>query len=92
MDEIAAATLPPRHDYGWTGVSYQEAALGNQSYWVFALALLLVLLVLAGQYESWSAPLAVVSRCRSRCWAPSPRCSRWRASRTTSTPRSASCC
>jgi hydrophobic/amphiphilic exporter-1 (mainly G- bacteria), HAE1 family len=38
----------------------QEAALGNQSYWIFALALLLALMVLAGQYESWSAPLAVV--------------------------------
>jgi hydrophobic/amphiphilic exporter-1 (mainly G- bacteria), HAE1 family len=60
MEEIAKATLPPGISYGWTGVSYQEAALGNQSYWIFALALLLVLMVLAGQYESWSAPLAVV--------------------------------
>jgi hydrophobic/amphiphilic exporter-1 (mainly G- bacteria), HAE1 family len=60
MEEIATATLPPGMSYGWTGVSYQEAALGNQSYWIFALALLLVLMVLAGQYESWSAPLAVV--------------------------------
>jgi HAE1 family hydrophobic/amphiphilic exporter-1 len=60
MEEIAKATLPPGMSYGWTGVSYQEAALGNQSYWIFALALLLVLMVLAGQYESWSAPLAVV--------------------------------
>ncbi len=60
MDEIAAATLPPGMSYGWTGVSYQEAALGNQAYWIFALALLLVLMVLAGQYESWTAPLAVV--------------------------------
>jgi hydrophobic/amphiphilic exporter-1 (mainly G- bacteria), HAE1 family len=60
MDEIAAAALPPGMSYGWTGVSYQEAALGNQAYWIFALALLLVLMVLAGQYESWTAPLAVV--------------------------------
>jgi hydrophobic/amphiphilic exporter-1 (mainly G- bacteria), HAE1 family len=60
MDEIAASALPPGMSYGWTGVSYQEAALGNQSYWIFGLALLLVLMVLAGQYESWSAPLAVV--------------------------------
>ena len=50
-----------RHElFGWTGVSYQEAQLGNGAYAVFGLALLLVLLVLAGQYESWSAPLAVV--------------------------------
>jgi HAE1 family hydrophobic/amphiphilic exporter-1 len=60
MEEIASATLPPGMSFGWTGVSYQEAAIGNQSYWIFALALLLVLMVLAGQYESWSAPLAVV--------------------------------
>ncbi len=60
MTEVADAVLPPGMAFGWNGVSYQEAALGNQSYWVFALALLLVLLVLAGQYESWSAPLAVV--------------------------------
>ena len=60
MDEIATATLPPGTSYAWAGVSYQEAALGNQAYWIFALALLLVLMVLAGQYESWTAPLAVV--------------------------------
>ncbi|WP_201833557.1 efflux RND transporter permease subunit [Microvirga zambiensis] len=60
MDAIATATLPPGMTFGWAGVSYQEAQLGNQSYWVFGLALVLVMLVLAGQYESWSAPLAVV--------------------------------
>jgi HAE1 family hydrophobic/amphiphilic exporter-1 len=60
MEEIATATLPSGMSFAWTGVSYQEAALGNQAYWIFALALLLVLMVLAGQYESWSAPLAVV--------------------------------
>ncbi len=60
MDQVAAATLPSGMLSSWAGVSFQEAQLGNQSYWVFALALLLVLLVLAGQYESWSAPLAVV--------------------------------
>ena len=60
MEEIATAALPPGMSFGWAGVSYQEAAIGNQSYWIFALALLLVLMVLAGQYESWSAPIAVV--------------------------------
>ena len=38
-------------------MSYQEKLVGNQMYLVFALALLLVYLVLAGQYESWYAPL-----------------------------------
>ena len=37
-------------------MSYQEKVVGNQIYFVFALAMLLVYLVLAGQYESWFAP------------------------------------
>jgi len=41
-------------------MSYQEKIVGNQMYFVFAMALLLVYLVLAGQYESWYAPLAVI--------------------------------
>ncbi|MFO1149523.1 MAG: efflux RND transporter permease subunit [Alsobacter sp.] len=60
MGQIADAILPAGMLYGWAGVSYQEAQLGNQAYAVFGLALLLVLMVLAGQYESWSAPFAVV--------------------------------
>ena len=41
-------------------MSYQEKAVGSQMYMVFALAILLVYLVLAGQYESWLAPVSVV--------------------------------
>ena len=41
-------------------MSYQEKAVGNQLYIVFALAMLLVYLVLAGQYESWYAPISVI--------------------------------
>src|SRR6202035_4058899 len=41
-------------------VSYQENIVGNQLLYVFALAILLVYLCLAGQYESWIAPLAVI--------------------------------
>ena len=41
-------------------MSYQENLVGNQMYIVFAMALLLVYLVLAGQYESWYRPLAVL--------------------------------
>jgi HAE1 family hydrophobic/amphiphilic exporter-1 len=41
-------------------MSYQEKIVGNQMFLVFALALLLVYLVLAGQYESWFKPLAVI--------------------------------
>ena len=58
--EIAAKTLPPGTGYEWTAMSYQEKAVGSQIYYVFGLALLLVYLVLAGQYESWYAPISVI--------------------------------
>jgi len=60
MDENAAKTLPPGAAAEWTAMSYQEKVVGNQMYLVFAMALLLVYLVLAGQYESWYMPLSVV--------------------------------
>src|SRR5439155_11974875 len=49
-----------RHRDGMDAMSYQEKIVGNQMYFVFAMALLLVYLVLAGQYESWYAPLSVI--------------------------------
>jgi HAE1 family hydrophobic/amphiphilic exporter-1 len=60
MDEITAKTLPPGVGSSWTALSYQEKLVGGQIYYVFALALLLVYLVLAGQYESWYAPMSVL--------------------------------
>ena len=41
-------------------MSYQENVVGNQLSTCSALAILLVYLCLAGQYESWIAPLAVI--------------------------------
>jgi hydrophobic/amphiphilic exporter-1 (mainly G- bacteria), HAE1 family len=60
MEEDAARTLPPGATTEWTAMSYQEKVVGNQMYFVFAMALLLVYLVLAGQYESWYAPLSIL--------------------------------
>ncbi|MEA2821278.1 MAG: hypothetical protein QOJ86_3282 [Bradyrhizobium sp.] len=60
MEQIADKTLPPGTGYEWTAMSYQEKAVGGQIYLVFALAMLLVYLVLAGQYESWYAPMSVI--------------------------------
>jgi hydrophobic/amphiphilic exporter-1 (mainly G- bacteria), HAE1 family len=60
MEQIAQKTFPPRVGYEWSAMSYQENLVGNQMYFVFAMALLLVYLVLAGQYESWFRPLAVI--------------------------------
>ncbi|MBV9561050.1 MAG: multidrug efflux RND transporter permease subunit [Bradyrhizobium sp.] len=60
MEEIANRTLPPGSGYEWTAMSYQEKAVSSQIYYVFGLAMLLVYLVLAGQYESWTAPISVI--------------------------------
>jgi len=60
MEQIANKTLPPGSGYEWTAMSYQEKAVSSQIYWVFGLAMLLVYLVLAGQYESWYAPISVI--------------------------------
>jgi HAE1 family hydrophobic/amphiphilic exporter-1 len=60
MEEIAARTLPPGTGFEWSSMSYQEKLVGHQMYIVFGLALLLVYLVLAGQYESWYAPISVI--------------------------------
>ena len=60
MEQIAAKASPPGTGYEWTAMSYQEKLVGNQIYYIFALAMLLVYLVLAGQYESWFMPVAVL--------------------------------
>ena len=60
MEDMAAQKLPPEMGYEWTGMSYQEKLVGNQALYVFALASLMVFLVLAAQYESWTDPAAVI--------------------------------
>jgi HAE1 family hydrophobic/amphiphilic exporter-1 len=60
MQQIAGRILPPGTGFEWTGMSFQEKAVGNQLYYAFGLAILLVYLCLAGQYESWILPLAVI--------------------------------
>jgi HAE1 family hydrophobic/amphiphilic exporter-1 len=60
MEQIADKASPPGIGYEWTAMSYQEQLVGNQIYYIFALAMLLVYLVLAGQYESWFMPVAVL--------------------------------
>jgi hydrophobic/amphiphilic exporter-1 (mainly G- bacteria), HAE1 family len=61
MQDIANRTLPSDIGYEWTAMSYQEKLTGNQLYYLFGLSILLVYLCLAGQYESWILPLAVLS-------------------------------
>ncbi len=58
-ERIARDVLPPGFGFEWTAMSYQERMAGSNA-GVFALALLLVLLLLAAQYESWIIPIAVL--------------------------------
>ena len=55
-----AAELPPGMHFEWTELTYQQLLAGNTALLVFPLCVLLVFLVLAGQYESWSLPLSVI--------------------------------
>ena len=61
MEKLAAANLPPGTAYEWTGVAYQQKKIGAQVYLVFALAVLVVVMILAAQYENWIDPVAVVT-------------------------------
>jgi len=60
VERIAAETLPPGIGYEWTDLTYQEKIAGNSAAWVFPLAILLVFLVLAAQYESLTLPIAIL--------------------------------
>ncbi|MDQ2082761.1 efflux RND transporter permease subunit [Xanthobacteraceae bacterium Astr-EGSB] len=60
MNAAADVTLPSGMGASWTGMSYQEQIVGNQIYMIFAVAIVLVYFVLAGQYESWLQPLSVI--------------------------------
>jgi multidrug efflux pump len=58
--EKLAAKLPPGIGYEWTGLSAQERESGAQAPALYALSILVVFLLLAALYESWSIPLAVI--------------------------------
>ncbi|MBL3827108.1 MULTISPECIES: efflux RND transporter permease subunit [unclassified Marinobacter] len=63
MDALAALadqTLPAGMAFEWTDLSFQQATQSNAALVVFPLAILLVFLVLAALYESWTLPLAVI--------------------------------
>ncbi|GAB2485184.1 efflux RND transporter permease subunit [Comamonas humi] len=60
LKEIAQRTLPRGIELAWTDLSYQQVEQSNTAPVVFALAVMLVFLVLAALYESWTLPLAVI--------------------------------
>jgi HAE1 family hydrophobic/amphiphilic exporter-1 len=60
MEQVAKNNLPQGAAYDWTATAFQEKQVGNQAYFIYALAITLVFLVLAAQYESWYSPAAVI--------------------------------
>lgn len=60
MERIATSVLPAGMTYAWSGISLEETKAGSQSLLIFGLALLLVYLTLAAQYESLVLPFIVL--------------------------------
>jgi len=60
LEETAKQVLPKEMGYEWSNVSYQEKKAEGTAGLVFVFAIVLVFLVLAAQYESWSLPMSVM--------------------------------
>jgi len=60
VEEIAAQTLPEGYTLAWTGQAFQEKRTGRAALVAAGFAVVMVLLILAAQFERWSLPLAVV--------------------------------
>ncbi|WP_449222309.1 efflux RND transporter permease subunit [Tistrella mobilis] len=61
MEQVAAETLPEGYTLSWTGSAYQEKAAAGSSMLAFGFGIVMVVLILAAQYERWTMPLAVVA-------------------------------
>lgn len=60
MEEIVHQALGKTYSYAWTGEAYQETQANTTITFVFIFAIIMTILVLAAQYESWGDPIAVV--------------------------------
>ena len=60
VEQIANEVLPADFSYDWGGTSYQEKRSGGASTFALGLAVIMVFLILAAQYEKWSLPLSVL--------------------------------
>ncbi|KWH65300.1 efflux RND transporter permease subunit [Burkholderia anthina] len=60
MESLAKQVLPPGISFEWTDLSYQQTTADNTGLLVFPLCVLLVYLVLAAQYGSWSLPVSIL--------------------------------
>jgi multidrug efflux pump len=61
MEATAKEVLPPGYTFAWSGLAFEEKKSGGTSMIAFVFGLIIVFLVLAAQYESWTLPGAVMS-------------------------------
>ena len=61
MEAVAHEVLPAGYTFAWSGLAFEEKQSGGTSALAFAFGLLIVFLVLAAQYESWTLPGAVMT-------------------------------
>ncbi len=61
MEQVAGEVLPAGYTFAWSGLAYEEKQSGGTSSMAFVLGLVIVFLVLAAQYESWTLPGAVMT-------------------------------
>jgi hydrophobe/amphiphile efflux-1 (HAE1) family protein len=59
MEELTAK-LPPGIAFQWTGLSYQERMAESQAGLLYTFSVLVIFLVLAALYESWTVPIAIM--------------------------------
>ena len=60
LQQLAKTVLPSGINFEWTSTAYQEKLAGNTSYYIFAISLVLIYLILAGQYENWLTPASII--------------------------------
>jgi multidrug efflux pump len=60
MAKLLERSLPPGMTFEWTELAFQQQIAGNAMLFVFPLCVLLVYIVLAALYESWTLPLSVI--------------------------------
>ena len=60
MEDLAQKVLPPGMRIEWTELNLLQILAGNTAAYIFPLCVLMMFLVLAAQYESWSLPLAII--------------------------------
>ena len=61
MEEVAREVLPSGYGYAWSGMAYEEKKSGGTSATAFVFGLIIVFLVLAAQFESWTLPGSVMT-------------------------------